>query len=446
METSCPMSAADRRARAGVALLLAAVAVPISVSPVAATDVSDEAGLRAAWADPAETLVVLRADITLSCEPGQPERTSDTSIVVSGNGFTLTQPCAGHDGLRAAGDGAVTLRNLTLAGGPGTDDGIEAGAAVELASSTVTGFGGTGVESTDAVAVGGSLVADNGVRGLAGAAGVSVAASAVIDNGDAGVWTGPSADASLTDSTVSGNGLSGVDAGGAVAAVRSTIAGNGAGGIVGTSIALTNSTLVANGAFGAQAAGDIDAVHSTISDHEVNLVGAPAATISLFASALVDGGVNCVGAVADAGFNFVDDDSCAGIAANAADPRLGPLAGNGGPTPTRVPGEGSPLVDAVPAESCTAVTGDQRGVLRPQGAACEIGSVEVGLLEPPPAPSPGAPTPPPAASARPSPATGRLPDTAVRGPDSGLTLGVLLATTVTAAAARARGRRSGPTA
>ena len=49
---------------------------------------------------------------------------------------------------------------------------------------------------------------------------------------------------------------------------------------------------------------------------------------------------------------------------------------NGGSTPSRVPVVGSVLIDAVPASvgSCGGV--DQRGVVRPQGAGCDIGAVE----------------------------------------------------------------------
>jgi hypothetical protein len=62
----------------------------------------------------------------------------------------------------------------------------------------------------------------------------------------------------------------------------------------------------------------------------------------------------------------------------ADDPALGALADNGGPTATMLPQTGSPLIDAGDAVSCP--TFDQRGLLRPQGAACDIGSVEVGAL------------------------------------------------------------------
>ncbi len=50
------------------------------------------------------------------------------------------------------------------------------------------------------------------------------------------------------------------------------------------------------------------------------------------------------------------------------------LADNGGPTLTLMPGTGSPAIDA--GGTCSAAT-DQRGIARPQGAACDVGAVEV---------------------------------------------------------------------
>jgi hypothetical protein len=56
------------------------------------------------------------------------------------------------------------------------------------------------------------------------------------------------------------------------------------------------------------------------------------------------------------------------------DPMLGPLADNCGPTDTHALLLGSPAIDAAP---CSGVTNDQRGVVRPQGPACDIGAFEV---------------------------------------------------------------------
>lgn len=54
---------------------------------------------------------------------------------------------------------------------------------------------------------------------------------------------------------------------------------------------------------------------------------------------------------------------------------LSALQDNGGPTETIAPLAGSPVIDAGGATGCP--PDDQRGVARPQGAACDIGAVEL---------------------------------------------------------------------
>jgi hypothetical protein len=61
------------------------------------------------------------------------------------------------------------------------------------------------------------------------------------------------------------------------------------------------------------------------------------------------------------------------------DPLLGPLAANGGPTQTRKLAVGSPAIGRAP---CAAAF-DQRGIARPQGAACDSGALEIALPAPP---------------------------------------------------------------
>ena len=81
--------------------------------------------------------------------------------------------------------------------------------------------------------------------------------------------------------------------------------------------------------------------------------------------------------------SVADDASCALAGAGdqqVADVLLGALADNGGPTATRALLEGSPAIDAG-ASACNGPDGplaaDQRGALRPRGAACDIGAFEV---------------------------------------------------------------------
>jgi hypothetical protein len=88
---------------------------------------------------------------------------------------------------------------------------------------------------------------------------------------------------------------------------------------------------------------------------------------------------NCSGTVdISQGRNLSNDATCgtgAGIVQAASG--LGPLANNGGPTLTHLPGPGSPAIDGVTAPATCTVGNDQRDFNRVQGAACEIGAVEV---------------------------------------------------------------------
>jgi hypothetical protein len=62
-----------------------------------------------------------------------------------------------------------------------------------------------------------------------------------------------------------------------------------------------------------------------------------------------------------------------GTSVTSANPQLNAPIGGGGIWSVMAPRTGSPVIDAV---ACGAVTTDQRGVTRPQGTQCDIGSVE----------------------------------------------------------------------
>jgi hypothetical protein len=76
------------------------------------------------------------------------------------------------------------------------------------------------------------------------------------------------------------------------------------------------------------------------------------------------------------GNNVFTDGTCSPVATDlvVADAGLGSLADNGGPTETHALAPGSPAIDAADTGTCPAT--DQRGVARPQGAACDVGSFE----------------------------------------------------------------------
>lgn len=90
-------------------------------------------------------------------------------------------------------------------------------------------------------------------------------------------------------------------------------------------------------------------------------------------------------AIVGAGTNLIEDLSdCVltgtGTVLAGADPLLGPLALNGpGQSATFALLDGSPALDAAPVRgdgACPPAATDQRGVTRPQGAACDLGAYE----------------------------------------------------------------------
>jgi hypothetical protein len=87
---------------------------------------------------------------------------------------------------------------------------------------------------------------------------------------------------------------------------------------------------------------------------------------------------SCLGPVASLGNNLEDRDQCglhsAGDKVNTS-PILGPLQGNGGPLQTQALLPGSPAIDA--GAGCPGA--DERGIARPQAAACDIGAFELAL-------------------------------------------------------------------
>jgi hypothetical protein len=123
--------------------------------------------------------------------------------------------------------------------------------------------------------------------------------------------------------------------------------------------------------------------NSTISGNSANngggiLTSGGTATLKNTIVANNEGG-NCAGLpVTDDGGNLEWPGNDCGFALSA-DPLLGPLADNGGPTQTHALQPDSPAIDA--AVECPPPATDQRGVSRPQGDACDIGSFELEKLD-----------------------------------------------------------------
>lgn len=102
-------------------------------------------------------------------------------------------------------------------------------------------------------------------------------------------------------------------------------------------------------------------------------------TVNLRQSIVAGNDTDCVGDIASDGDNLDGDGTCLLTGPgdiSSVDPELGNLQDNGGKTFTHSPAADSPAVDAVTA-ACPPPATDQRGIERPQGTACDIGSVEV---------------------------------------------------------------------
>jgi hypothetical protein len=177
----------------------------------------------------------------------------------------------------------------------------------------------------------------------------------------------------VNNSTISGNRAGTFSGGihnvGTLTVNNSTISGNSAG--------------TDNGGIGNASAGTLTVNNSTISGNSANNNGGgigngSTATLNNTIVANNEGG-NCAGLpVTDDGGNLEWPGNDCGFALSA-DPLLGPLADNGGPTQTHALQPDSPAIDA--AVECPPPATDQRGVSRPQGDACDIGSFELEKLD-----------------------------------------------------------------
>ena len=376
----------------GVGVLVLGVLTLVGTSPAGATDVSNEADLRAAFDTDAQ--VDLLNDITLTdCDAGDLERTAPGPVTVDGHGFTLTQTCLDNH-FETGVD--FTLQNITLTGGREFDD----GGAIDMNGGSLTVIDSTFIGNCANDSAGAIEAEDDDV---------TIISSTFTDNhanDQAGAIRSKRGNILMVNSTVTGNSQ------GFAGAVDS---GSGAD----ASLTLVYNTIVENEALADNQcidaaspppAGDIEAEEpatptSAPSPANVNALDGFAAFGNVVA--LPIGAPNCtVLAPGSQGYNFSDDDSCGftgtGDRENAGDPGLGALADNGGPTQTRLPLDGSPLIDWIPLTACSggdalagfAVVDDQRNVARPQGAGCEVGSVEIEVLvEEPPAEGPIAAAP-----------------------------------------------------
>jgi len=357
------------------------------------------------------------ASAVLDSEPG-----------ITGASLTLTGSTVGPNvgnGIRIS-FGSVTITGSTITQNTERGVGLVDG-ALSIADSVFENNGSDGARTTGQgsglLTFTNSIARHNGGVGLvcSNCGDVQISDSKIHDNDGGGIAVATDQDEATDDLTISvartsvnDNSSAGSGAGLVVTTTEltddaplaqvlidsSTFARNSAGGSGGAihvqngELRIDNSTVVENSA--ATSGGgvatenhDIHVRHATITDNNApsgaNIAsGADLYAFASIVAAAAGGGGDCAiaGATTSTGFNIGGDATCAfaGTADvnSAGDPGLGPLQDNGGATLTRQPLAASVAVGKVPATACTVLTVDQRGVTRPQGTACEAGSVEIG--------------------------------------------------------------------
>jgi hypothetical protein len=230
-------------------------------------------------------------------------------------------------------------------------------------------------------------------------------------NNQGGALDTASGPASLTNTVLSGNHAGGAgggiynDLGTQLTLTSVTLVGNSAGGGGGifnyhATATLTNVTFSGNSAtaYGGGLNNNHDATATltnvTFFGNQAPLAGGihneeehhPNLYLTNVLLAKGPSGNNCNFATLPMGslFNLSDDSSCNfGVGRDAINLMLGPLGNHGGLTPTHLPSLNpkSPAIDkGTPSNGAPSV--DQRGITRPQGAAFDVGAVEVCATKP----------------------------------------------------------------
>jgi beta-glucanase (GH16 family) len=207
--------------------------------------------------------------------------------------------------------------------------------------------------------------------------------SGSLDGG--GLYVFQNATLHIDSSTLNGNTSANVGGGirmlGTGTIVNSTLSGNTSVGWYGSavfhtdgSLGITNSTITGNvappWAPAALFVGTFTPANATLT--LTNNIVANNQDIGCFPGYFGPGTV----ILASGGHNLSTDATCYPAASDVVvgDAGLLPLADNGGPTLTHALQPSSPAIDAADPALCPST--DQRGVARPQGAGCDIGSVE----------------------------------------------------------------------
>ncbi len=264
------------------------------------------------------------------------------------NGNVMNNPSGGVEGggIAFENTGTFTLTDSTVDGNTGTAGaGNSDGAGIAL-------------ESIAVVTISGSTISNNALTATAGH-GVG---GGIADEGGATVL--------IENTTLSGNMVSGASATNAGGGI---ISEGGGGTTTLDNVTITNNSANRGGGLAARTGALLRFMNTIIAGNP-----APADSPDCFidaATALTSLGHNLVQSTTGCAFTAASGD-IVGMSAG-----LGALQANGGATETHALLAGSPAIDkgdpAAPGSGGTACEAtDQRGVVRPQGPACDIGAFE----------------------------------------------------------------------
>ncbi|MEM7111755.1 MAG: choice-of-anchor Q domain-containing protein [Chloroflexota bacterium] len=373
--------------------------------------------------------ISLTADVQLTEQPLTIDNpTADVDLLLQGNDFELDgQEIDGVRPLTIAADTDIVVQNLTIKDGRPKSNtgcysscggGIRSKGNLWLKNSVVEGNfateGGGVYNDGGSLTIEYSSVSNNSSEYIAGVWNQNGASAIIMDSlivsnestetgSIGGVYNSSDSTMMIINSTIGqnvGDSTGGVSNSGDVTIMGSTISGNeggiafATGGSAGTAV-VKNSTISGNVAGTAVSnTGNITLTHVTIANNH-NAAGTGGNGFvhngdeaylynSLFAD---NGGSDCVAraTIAEQAYNLVEADSANSPCATAdtivgTDPGLGLLQNNGGDSETQAIDKTSIAYDAVPVVggSCdeTGIMADQRGVMRAQGAACDIGAYE----------------------------------------------------------------------
>jgi CSLREA domain-containing protein len=216
----------------------------------------------------------------------------------------------------------------------------------------------------------------------------NIADGSGISDGGGGIWNNNEGLLTVTNSTISNNRANeggGIRILGLATVVNSTVSGNRAvrGGGIRSFILLEDDVTLNN----------VTITNNTAIDVGGGILGALSLRNTILAKNADPEELpsDCSGLLTSRGFNLVGNNTgCSFVATTGdqvgtgdspIDPLLDPLADNGGPTQTHALLDSSPAIDAGNPDGCTddegnLLTTDQRGIARPQGAACDMGAYE----------------------------------------------------------------------